>query len=264
MQRRRLSAGIAGLAALSFSTHAIPASPVRHGSVVPEIQRLIGLDLPVYCGGPQRREVALTFDDGPGPYTLTALRILRRAHDPATFFLVGRLLAHRSSLVRREAQIGDVGDHTWTHRDLAVLPPLVARQEIGRTARALRELTGRRVVFFRPPYGVRSPTVDSIARGLHLLEVLWSIDSFDWKGADPAHIAANVEKARPGSIVLMHENRGQTLKALLWQHALAVLRARRLRAVTLTRLMTTDPPTRAQLVKGVRGCATNAQFSRGG
>jgi len=87
-------------------------------------------------------------------------------------------------------------------------------------------------MFFRPPYGAHDAKIDAIARRLGLLEILWSIDSRDSEGADPAQIAAAVESARPGSIILLHENRGQTLKGLLWEHALAVLHARKRRAVT--------------------------------
>ena len=230
---------------------------------LPTLQRLIAFGRPVYCAGPHGNAIALTFDDGPGPYTPVALRILRRAHDRATFFVVGKLLAQRRSFVRKELRFGDVGDHTWTHRDLELLAPAEAGREITRTSLALRELTRRRVVFFRPPYGARNATIDAIARRLGLLEILWTIDSRDSEGADPAQIAAAVESARPGAIVLLHENRGQTLKGLLWEHALAALRARHLRAVSLTQLLTTDPPSRAQLAKGPRGCGI-AHVSHGG
>lgn len=218
------------------------------------LKGLVALGRPIFCGGPRVREIALTFDDGPGPYTSLALRILHRAHDRATFFVVGRLLTLRASLVRRELRFGDVGDHTWTHLDLDLLPPSEVRQEIERTALAVREMTGRRVVFFRPPYGAHDPAVDAIVRRLGLLEILWSIDTRDSEGANHLQIAAAVDRARPGSIILMHENRGQTLRGLRWDHVLADLRARRLRAVSLTQLLTTDPPSRAQLAKGPRGC----------
>jgi peptidoglycan-N-acetylglucosamine deacetylase len=240
-----------------------PSPRPRSARLQPALQRLIAAGRPVYCGGAHGNEVALTFDDGPGPYTPIALRILRRVHDHATFFVMGKRLVRRPSLVREELRVGDVGDHTWTHRDLTLLPPADARREIARTARALRKLTGHRVVFFRPPYGARNRRVDAIARRLGLLEVIWSVDTRDSEGAVPAQIAAAIEHAPPGAIILMHENRGQTLKGLHWEHALRALRARHLRAVSLTQLLVTDPPSRAQLAKGSRGCETARVSGRG-
>jgi peptidoglycan-N-acetylglucosamine deacetylase len=158
----------------------------------------------------------------------------------------------------------DVGDHTWDHRDLAFLPQHIVRDEIERTAHVLERIAHRPIVFFRPPHGAHSPVVDGVVRQLHLLEILWSVDSRDSLGADPAQIAANVlRNARPGAIILLHENRGQTLKALLWLHTLALLRARGLHPVTLTQLLTSDPPSRRQLAAGPRGCGI-ASLSRGG
>ena len=59
--------------------------------------------------------VALTFDDGPGPYTALALRKLMRHGARATFFVVGKELIGGPGMPRRERDIGAVGDHTWTH-----------------------------------------------------------------------------------------------------------------------------------------------------
>src|SRR3954466_13386279 len=79
------------------------------------VLRLARLGLPVYCGGGHGDGGALTFDDGPGPYTPVALRILRRSRARATFFLVGRRVAWYRSLVRTELARGAIGDHTWSH-----------------------------------------------------------------------------------------------------------------------------------------------------
>jgi peptidoglycan/xylan/chitin deacetylase (PgdA/CDA1 family) len=264
-ERTRIGAIVSGVraaAVLACALASVPSAqalvspwpgPRRRGAEEP-LQRLIAIGKPIYCGGVRRPDVALTFDDGPGPYTPVALRILRRAHDRATFFVVGRLLAQEAPLVRQEVRLADVGDHTWTHANLQRISPGDAKQQIVETAQALRRLIRRRVVLFRPPYGAHDAKIDNLVHRLGMLEVLWNVDSRDWAGADPAQIAATVEKARRGSIILMHENRGQTLKGLLWMHALAVLRARRLHAVTLTQLLTDDPPTRKQLDAGVHGC----------
>lgn len=224
------------------------------------LARLAAQGRPVYCAGRAKPWVAFTFDDGPGVYTKLAVRILSRAHIPATFFLVGQNLAPFRSALRTEERIGAAfGDHTWTHPDLAMLSPTAVAQQMASAKRAIERATRRRVQLFRPPYGARNATVDATARRLGLVEVLWTVDSADSLGANWAGIARNVLSGmRPGAIVLMHENRGQTIRALKFA-ILPRLRHSRLRLVTLPRLLAQDPPTRAQLAAGGRGCGAVAR-----
>jgi peptidoglycan/xylan/chitin deacetylase (PgdA/CDA1 family) len=231
-------------------------APRRRRPPSPElaIRRLTRLGLPVYCGGTRGHDVALTFDDGPGPYTSLALRILHRASAHASFFLVGRLLAERPSYPRQEAALGDVGDHTWTHPYLPRLSAVDLQTQVARTQAAVATATHRRVRFFRPPYGGRTVAVDRVAQRLGMVEVLWSIDSLDWAGAPWDRIARNVvDNARPGSIILMHENRGQTIRALKFV-ILAGLRSKGLTPVSLSRLLLVDPPSDARVRGGLTAC----------
>jgi peptidoglycan/xylan/chitin deacetylase (PgdA/CDA1 family) len=245
-------AGFAGAAALMAPSALAHAH--RPGAAEAEITSLIALGYPLYCGGLRRRVVALTFDDGPGPLTSLALRILRRAHARATFFLVGRNLAEWPWLPKREVALGGVGDHTWTHRWLPALGRVAIAAELERTKVAIERLTRARVDFFRPPYGAHNRAVDAEARTLGMLEVLWSVDSRDSEGADTAQIGANFARGlRPGSIVLLHENRGQTTAAIRFE-ILPALRRRGYRTVSLRELLATDPPTLPQLRAGLAGC----------
>jgi peptidoglycan/xylan/chitin deacetylase (PgdA/CDA1 family) len=208
--------------------------------------------------------VALTFDDGPGPYTRLALRILRKAHVHATFFVVGRNLARFPGVAQAEARAHAVGDHTWTHPYLPSLSSAGVAAELGSTQTAVRRAVHRRVALFRPPYGGRGPEVDAAARRLGMVDVLWSIDSGDSAGANWAAIARNVEAGiRPGSIILMHENRGQTIRALKFV-ILPYLRRRHVELVTVPRLLAEDPPSPAQLRAGPRGCGTRRSRGTGG
>jgi peptidoglycan/xylan/chitin deacetylase (PgdA/CDA1 family) len=226
------------------------------------VNRLIPLGLPVYCGGARGHYVALTFDDGPGPYTHLALRKLRFFGDRATFFLVGKELATQPSVPRQEGEIAALGDHTWTHPVLPALSPSRIREELLTAKIAVAQASGQPVTLFRPPYEARTPAIDRQARDLGMLEILWDVDSRDSAGANYAGIAANViQGLRPGSIILMHENRGQTIRALLT--ILPALRRRHLRAVSVPELLALDPPSLRQLRAGPRGCAplTNAPAS---
>jgi peptidoglycan/xylan/chitin deacetylase (PgdA/CDA1 family) len=198
----------------------------------------------------------LTFDDGPGPDTAPALRLLRRFGERATFFLVGRNLALWPRLPRAELALGVVGDHTWTHPFLTRLPVAEADTEIARTQRALARATGTPIELFRPPYGFRDPAIDRESRRLGMVDVLWSLDSGDSypaPGASARRIVGKLARfVRPGSIVLLHENRLQTLDAL--PAVLRGLRARGLRSVTVPELLALDPPSATQLRAGIRGC----------
>jgi len=197
------------------------------------------------CGGGRADAVALTFDDGPGPYTEALLRELRRAHARATFFLVGDRLAYWPSAPRAESRLGAVGNHTWSHPDLTRLPRWVAWLELFRTQYALRRL-GTQPVLFRPPYERTSPALNRMAERLGLLEVLWDVDSHDdVPGVTPAAIVRGVERyLRPGAIVIMHDLHPATVEALpAILHALAL---RGLRAVSIPELLAIDPPAARQ------------------
>lgn len=225
------------------------------------LARLAATGLPVYCGGHRGNMVALTFDDGPGPYTPRALRKLSARADKATFFIVGRNVARYPGAVQRELRHDAIGDHTWTHPLLTTLAPARAESEMARTQSLLVRVSGAPVQLFRPPYGGRDRTIDAIARRLGMVEVLWTVDSADSLGASYARIEHNVIAGlHPGAIILMHENHGQTIRAL--PTILPAITARHLRAVTLPELLSSDPPTPAQLRAGGLGCG--GQLGGGG
>ncbi len=218
------------------------------------IERLAQLGLPIYCGGRHGNEVAFTFDDGPGVYTHYAVKKLTEAHERATFFVVGRSMDGWPGWLSKEVKLGAIGDHTYTHPVLVELSPAAITSEIERTRQKIEAASGQPVYLFRPPYGSHDATVDGIAKQLGLLEVLWSVDSQDSLGADWAGIIRNVEAGlHPGAIILMHENRGQTIRALTT--LLPELRRRHLRSVSLPELFANDPPSVAQVRAGGAGCA---------
>ena len=206
--------------------------------------------------------VALTFDDGPGVYTRLAIRKLRGAHLRATFFLVGKEIAAFPRLASLEKPVAAFGDHTMTHPFLPVLPiALIAEQIVA--ARNLIERTVREpVVLFRPPYEGHDRAIDAEVRRLGMVEVLWDVDSADSLGANYAGIERNVIAGLvPGSIILMHENRGQTIRAL--PAIFAALRRRHLHAVTVPQLLLGDPPSARQLRAGYEGCPVEDARGRG-
>ena len=219
------------------------------------MKRFVKLGYPLYCGGHKGRYVALTFDDGPGPYTTRyAFKIFRQFHVHVTWFLVGRLLSSYPGVPRRELAFGPLGDHTWSHAYLPGLSTGQMANEIAAAQNAIEKAGGRPVTLFRPPYGARTPTIDAEAKSLGMLEVLWSIDSLDSQGADWNGITKEVlDNIRTGSIILFHENRGQTIRALKF-NILPALHRRGFKTVTIPQLLVLDPPSVKQLKAGPAGC----------
>jgi peptidoglycan/xylan/chitin deacetylase (PgdA/CDA1 family) len=162
----------------------------------------------------------LTFDDGPHPiYTPKMLDVLAKHHAKATFFVLGREVAAHPGLVELERSLGHhVGNHTWDHPMLTHLTDARIRQEIS---------TGVQSNCFRPPFRDTDTRVTAIAATYHLRQVLWDVDTKDWKKPGTAKIErAILRGARPGAIILLHDgggNRSETVAAL--DSALAKLTA---------------------------------------
>lgn len=218
------------------------------GHAASTLQRLLEVGQPIYCGAGTKPLVALTFDDGPGPNTLSTIGALRQAGMTATFFEVGKLLGEPvfAGIPRAAARLGVVGDHTWDHISMDGLSTSELDQEIGRTQRALEHLTGQRVELFRPPLGQHDELVDVYLRTHGMLDILWTIDSRDSQGASADQIYRTVRDGlSPGDIVLLHENRGTTQDAL--PRILHLIEQRGYRTVTVPQLLAADPPTAKQL-----------------
>jgi peptidoglycan-N-acetylglucosamine deacetylase len=225
-----------------------PTVPLGDDSGRSSLEALARRALPLYCGAGRGRYVAVTFDDGPGPYTRRVLRLLARARARATFFVVGRRGSERPELVRAEARLGEVGNHTWSHPRLDGLARPALVRELLLAQAAVVRATGVRPRLFRPPYEAGTPAASGAARALGLVDVRWSVDSGDsLAGATAASVARAVEAGlRPGAIVLLHETHPWTVAAL--PRILRAVRRLRLEPVTVPELVALDPPSRPQLV----------------
>jgi peptidoglycan/xylan/chitin deacetylase (PgdA/CDA1 family) len=191
-------------------------------------------------GSRRRREIALTFDDGPWPDTRQFLDVLERERVGATFFLIGRQVAGNEELLRRMLRDGDaIGNHTFSHPDLRRLSPSGVRHELSAASDAIHHAVGYRPCLFRPPYGGYDRTIVGLAAARHMTTVTWDVDPRDWSRPGSAAIEQRVRaQVRPGSIVLMHDGGGprtQTLAAL--PRIVHALRRRGMRLVTLPEML---------------------------
>jgi peptidoglycan-N-acetylglucosamine deacetylase len=203
----------------------------------------------VTSGGSKGHELALTFDDGPGPYTQQLVGVLNRLHVHATFFAIGEEERYFSAGTTLELHSGDVvGDHTETHPMMASLSAHEQREELVEQIARIELLGGPRPRLFRPPYGSFNATTFHILHQLHLLMVLWSTDTSDYTlPGVQAIVQRALAGAHPGAIILMHDaggDRSETVAAL--PAIVRGLRRKGLEPVTIPRLMLDDPPPHGQ------------------
>ncbi|MEV5957059.1 polysaccharide deacetylase family protein [Streptomyces sp. NPDC051987] len=190
-------------------------------STTAEVAASTAAGLLVSHGARDRKEIALTFDDGPQPgNTERILDVLESYGVPATFFCVGmNARAHPDILARMREQGHGFGNHTWSHPFLPELTRPQLAEQIERTQEAVAEASGGPApTLFRPPYGARTPEVLGWLAETGLTTTLWDVVPDDWSmpGADTvARIV--LDQARPGSVVLLHDgggDRSQTVGAL--------------------------------------------------
>jgi poly-beta-1,6 N-acetyl-D-glucosamine synthase len=183
-----------------------------------------------YGEAPQK-ELVLTFDDGPDEtYTPQVLDILSKYHVPAAFFLVGLNAEKNLPLVKRIYREGhEIGNHTFTHENVARVSPERALLELKLTRLLIECITGHSTILFRAPYNADSePTTSeeivpvALARQQNYLDIGENIDPEDWQPGIKAdeivkRVLAGV-KAERGNIILLHdaggETREETVKAL--------------------------------------------------
>jgi peptidoglycan-N-acetylglucosamine deacetylase len=201
----------------------------------------------VSSGGSKGDELALTFDDGPGPYTQQLVAALDKLHVHATFFAIGDQERYFSEGTVAEIKSGDViGDHTETHPMMATLSAQEQYEELSEQMLQIEAVGGPRPRLFRPPYGSFGATTFRELRRLHLLMILWSVDTSDYTlPGVRAIVRTALAGAKPGAIILMHDgggNREQTIAAL--PEIVRGLRKRGLQPVTVPQLLEDDPPPR--------------------
>ncbi len=263
VRRLALAAAVAAAAGVGLgarhadapaSVQAAPGILAPRASVFPTRDRVAALPY-VAVAGRRGRELALTFDDGPGPYTLDVVRALHRMRAPATFFQVGA--TEHYFTVAEAAELRDplfvIGDHTQRHRRLDRLSRPDQRAEIDDQAAVLRAEGVPQPTLFRPPYGAYDAATLALLHERGMTMVMWSVDSQDYLRPGVDAIVANVlNAAKPGAIVLLHDaggDRSQTIDAL--PRIVAGLRERGYRLVTVPRLLRDAPPPLKQPAMGI-------------
>ena len=159
------------------------AAMTAYGAVYPRAQ-LFGH---AFSHTNSAKKLAITFDDGPNPaITPQLLDLLSKYNAAATFFLVGKYVRQSPALVKEIAARGHlVGNHTETHAHLVFCGREETRHELQTCSQAIAQILQEEPLWFRPPFGLRSPWTIDIARQLGMRTAMWTLTPGDWRGKPP-------------------------------------------------------------------------------
>lgn len=163
---------------------------------------------------PNRPMVALTFDDGPSPYTMPILLELEKHNSLATFFVVGSNVSSYPKELKKMQEMGcEIGNHSTSHPKLTTLKPEGVKAEIEGTNDAVSTIIGEKPTLFRPPYGEINAQVAQLSEAP---VIMWSIDPEDWKAKNSAQISEHILNCvQDGDIVLLHDLYETTAQAVV-------------------------------------------------
>ena len=182
--------------------------------------------------------VALTFDDGPGPYTDRLLKVLADNDAKATFFLIGNKVAADPAGARRIADAGmEIDSHTWEHPNMTAIPAADIPAQFSKANDAILAATGQRPVLVRTAGGLTNDQVLAEAGKQGLADINWDVIPFDW--ANDANLDASrqilMSQIKPGSVVLLHDTYSSTVD--LTYQFIPVLKANGYHLVTVSKLL---------------------------
>lgn len=161
------------------------------------------------------KKIALTFDDGPHPYyTEELLDGLKKRGVHVSFFVTGEHAMLHPDVIKRMSEEGHlIGNHTYSHLQLKSSNHDKFREELIKTNDIIEEITGKEVIFVRPPYGSWDKAFEE---ELNMLPVLWNVDPLDWCSKNPDCVAKKVEeKAGENDIILLHDYYESSVTAAL-------------------------------------------------
>lgn len=168
---------------------------------------------------PARTEnkIAITFDDGPHLFTESVLEVLNRYSAKASFFVIGKNIENRPDIVQRIVDEGHaIGNHSYSHHKFfSLFNTKTIADEIEKTNELIKNTTGKATDYFRPPYGVTNPAIAAAVRTTQMKVIGWNSRSFDTATNKPKKVIKRiVSQLKPGSVILLHDNREQTAQIL--------------------------------------------------
>ncbi len=182
---------------------------------------------------PNKKIVALTFDDGPSKYTDEIIETLHKNDAVGTFFVIGNKVKIYDNTLRKSVKYGnEIGNHSYNHKWLTKLSINELKQQIDKTQDIIYNVTGYKSVLLRPTYGGIN---SSIRNNTDLQIVMWSVDTMDWKYRNVNTIVKRATaNVKDGDIILMHDIKDRTSKAL--KQIIPILKEKGFEFVTISEL----------------------------
>lgn len=189
-----------------------------------------------------KQYISITFDDGPDPdFTLKTLSLLKKYESKATFFITGKNAEKHPEIVRQILEEGhSIGNHSYSHsKNFGFFSSEKIIAELMQANSVLKEITGKELKMFRPPFGVTNPNIKKALRKTGHHSIGWSKRSLDTTNLSEEktlrRITTNLKK---GDIVLLHDNSTKTLVVL--EQLLLFLQSHELQSVPVERLLEID------------------------
>lgn len=157
---------------------------------------------------PDKKLIALTFDDGPSNmYTNRILDVLEKYNARATFFIVGKRIENHTEVIARAISLNcEIGNHTWAHSDFTNYSKSVLISSLKKVDDAVQTEFGYSMRLFRPPYAAINEDVEAASVQMQYTMALWSGSSHDWSIKNVDKIYKNCFNcAADGAIVLFHD-----------------------------------------------------------
>lgn len=174
-------------------------------------------DLPIYNVKTEEKKIAISFDCAWGvDYTDKLLSIMEKEGVKCTFFMVEFWAKKHPDYVKKIYDAGhEIGTHSSTHPYMSKLSEQAIMKELSSSKKVIEDITGNKVIVFRPPYGDYNNLLIQTAKTLGLYTIQWDVDSLDWKDLSSIEITSRVVKrVKNGSIVLFHNQGLHTAEAL--------------------------------------------------
>jgi peptidoglycan-N-acetylglucosamine deacetylase len=186
--------------------------------------------------------IAMTFDDGPHAInTPKLLDMAAKRQIKLTFFVLGECVQQNPVVLQREVAEGhEIGNHSWSHPNLAKLSDEAVRSQLRRTDDLIVKTAGVKPKLMRPPYGelTRRQRI-WVNHDFNYKVILWDVDPLDWKRPGPSIVASRIiAGARPGSIILSHDIHPPTIEAM--PQVFDALLAKGFKFVTVSELLAMD------------------------
>lgn len=197
------------VAVLSISVYFTGAYAVFYGNT----PRLV----PIYSVEREEKVCAITFDCAWGTeYTDAILSALKNSSVRATFFMVEFWAEKYPGFVKKIDESGcEIGTHSSTHSYMSKLNAEGIKSELSTSSQAIKDVTGKEVELFRPPYGDYDDELIKTASEQGYYTIQWDVDSLDWRDLSASDISMRViNSVKSGSIILMHNNGLHTAEAV--------------------------------------------------